>query len=263
MATAASLLRLFGFDFGRLWTSLSALPRFLADYRELKRQLAAKAGEYPVARFYPVLHEASEQSGVATGQYFHQDLYVARRVHELSPRRHVDVASRIDGFVAHVAVFREIEVADIRSLSTTAKNIRFRQADLMDARSVSKLGVADSVSCLHALEHFGLGRYGDAVNVDGHIEGLRNLCAMVEPGGRLYVSVPIGPQRIEFNGHRVFATTTIPALMDAQFTLERFTYIADDGDIRENVAFDPAMAKQNFGCTFGCGIYEFLRKKQA
>ena len=259
MKRIMSLSRLFGLDPSVTMRAVRALPRFLRDYRSLRRQLLDRGQDFPIARYYPVLSEDSEESGVAGGHYFHQDLHVARRVFEANPRRHLDVGSRVDGFVSHVAVFREIEVADIRRLSTTASNIRFVHCDLMDPRSVALLGQADSVSCLHVLEHFGLGRYGDAVSAEGHLRGLENLCALVAPGGRLYLSVPIGPQRIEFNAHRVFAAKTIPALMPAGFRLEQFSFVDDAGDIHAHVEFSAPDVARNFGCTFGCGIYEFSR----
>jgi hypothetical protein len=62
---------------------------------------------------------------------------------------------------------------------------------------------ADSVSCLHALEHFGLGRYGDALDSQGHARGFGNLARMTAPGGRLYLSVPIGRPRVLFNANRI------------------------------------------------------------
>jgi Caenorhabditis protein of unknown function, DUF268 len=84
------------------------------------------------------------------------------------------IGSRIDGFVAHVALFREIEVLDIRPMREQIPNIVFRQVDFM--REDQPLAdYCDSVSCLHALEHFGLGRYGDPVDRDGHLRGFRNL----------------------------------------------------------------------------------------
>jgi hypothetical protein len=33
-------------------------------------------------------------------------------------------------------------------------------------------GYCDSLSCLHALEHFGLGRYGDPIDPRGHEKGI-------------------------------------------------------------------------------------------
>lgn len=239
--------------------SICALPRFWQDYRTLRRQLPELSPDFPMGNYYPVLNEGSSESGIASGHYFHQDLYVARRIYENSPQRHIDIASRVDGFVSHLAVFREVEVADIRKLSSTARNIRFVHCDLMIAESVKLLGQADSVSCLHSLEHFGLGRYGDAIAADGHVNGLTNLCALVSPGGRLYLSVPIGTQRIEFNGQRVFAVKTLPNLIDKKFQLERFSFVDDTGDIHENVKFASHEVERNFGCNLGCGIYEFRR----
>ena len=35
--------------------------------------------------------------------------------------------------------------------------------------------VCDSISCLHALEHFGLGRYNDPLDPNGHLKGFNNI----------------------------------------------------------------------------------------
>ena len=66
------------------------------------------------------------------------------------------------------------------------------------------------LSCLHAIEHFGLGRYNDPIDVDGHIKGITNLVKLVSTGGYLYISFPIGQNdEIYFNAHRVFRADTI------------------------------------------------------
>ena len=89
--------------------------------------------------------------------------------------------------------------------------------------------------------------------------GLKNLCDLVTPGGRLYLSVPIGSQRIEFNAHRVFAARTLPSLVPKRFSLMRFAYVDDSGELHENVDLEDAAAIDSYGCSFGCGIYEFER----
>jgi len=169
------------------------------------------------------------------------------------------VGSRLDGFVAHVASFREIEVLDIRPLRTRIANVVFRQADL------TQLGpgnneIADSVSCLHALEHFGLGRYGDAIDPAGHLKGIAGLHAMLRPKGLLYLSVPIGPQRIEFNAHRVFSLSYLIEILEPRFAVEALSYVDDAGDLFENVEVNAEGISTNFGCYYGCGIFELRRR---
>jgi hypothetical protein len=84
----------------------------------------------------PCLHDRYAEAGVTKSEYFWQDLLVARWIHEANPERHVDVGSRTDGFVAHVASFREIEVFDVRPVTIDIPGIRFTQADIVDANAL-------------------------------------------------------------------------------------------------------------------------------
>ena len=183
------------------------IPQFFRDYAELKRQQKQSSVAFPFGEMYPCLDDRGSSAGSAKGHYFHQDLLVARRICANAPKKHVDVGSRVDGFVAHVAAFREIEVLDVRPLTSNIPNVRFKQVDLMAPFAADLAGYCDSLSCLHALEHFletRLYAYGDTVDFEGHLKGLSNLKQLVAKGGKFYLSVPIGPQRIEFNAHRVF-----------------------------------------------------------
>ncbi len=225
--------------------------RYLADLRRFR----ALGGTVDVQR--PMLDDADDGAGSASGHYFHQDLLVAAKIFRAAPRRHVDVGSRIDGFVAHVASFRRIEVIDIRPLPPTAHEaIGFMQADVMDGAGVQQ-DLCDSLSCLHALEHFGLGRYGDPLDPQGHRKGFENLCRMLQPGGVLYLGVPIGSPGVQFNAHRVFAPTEPLAWAAGRFTLEGFDYVDDRGDLVRDVL--PAAVPP---LRYGCGIYT-LRKLAA
>ena len=139
--------------------------RFLKDY------LAFKKFGGRIDRLFPIYYDYKEQAGSATGHYFHQDLLVANYIARNNPMRHIDVGSRIDGFVAHVAAFRPIEIIDVRELRDTGhENIRFKRMDLMKHEAIEP-NICDSLSCLHAIEHFGLGRYGDPINPQGHLLG--------------------------------------------------------------------------------------------
>jgi hypothetical protein len=113
---------------------------------------------------------------------------------------------------------------------------------------------------LHAIEHFGLGRYGDPVDIEGHLKGFRALSKVLKPGGMLYLSAPIGPERIDFNANRVFAVQTLLDLAREEYELIGFSYVDDAGALHEDVTITPEHAADSFGCQYGCGIFEFRKQ---
>ena len=231
---------------------------FYIDYLRFKRQAKAFGMYFPFGRFYLCLDERKMDSGSASGHYFHQDLLVASRIFQNSPQRHVDIGSRIDGFISHVASFREIEVFDIRPLNNNIPNIVFKQLDLMNSNFDLK-NYCDSVSSLHAIEHFGLGRYGDKLDYNGHLKGLRNIYEMLKKDGKFYFSVPIGPQRIEFNAHRIFSVKYLIELIQDKYRINSFSYVNDEGDLFRDISLHPNKIENNFSCKYGCGIFELTK----
>jgi hypothetical protein len=250
--------RMFGVDPRATLKTVRNLGPFMRDLRTFRERMETAQTKMSFGHLFPCLGEATSDSGVASGHYFHQDLLVARRIFASKPQRHIDIGSRIDGFVAHVAAFRKIEVLDFRPLSNKVSNIEFRQADLM-ALPPEYVACTDSASCLHALEHVGLGRYGDALDPDGHLKALHSLRALVRSQGTLYLSVPIGPQRIEFNAHRVFSVEYMRAQLASDFDVIQFSYVDDAGDLHEDVALDDVSSRSSYGCQYGCGIFELRR----
>jgi hypothetical protein len=88
--------------------------KFLKRFHRDKKEWLSQGGSIDKQRM--ILEDFADNAGVAKGHYFHQDLLVAKYIFEAKPERHIDVGSRVDGFVAHVASFREIEVLDVRPL---------------------------------------------------------------------------------------------------------------------------------------------------
>ena len=226
--------------------------KYYLRYRKNRREWISKGGK--VTQNYMILSDYDDKAGNVKGHYFHQDLLVAKLIYEDRPNRHIDIGSRIDGFVAHVASFREIEVADVRPLEDFAhKNIKFIQADLMNPHD---FGETDSISCLHAIEHFGLGRYTDPIDVDGHNKGITNLVSLVKENGRMYISFPIGKNdEVHFNAHRIFHPATIlkhPSI-EKSMRLIRFDFVDDNGDLHLSKSIEDV----NLDTHYGCGIYTF------
>lgn len=253
--TAYRWMTSLGLDPRAFYTAIRNLPRLIVDFRNLRKELSK---DWPLQFNNPRLTDFHSDAGTGSGHYFHQDLYVSQAVYKHNPVVHLDIGSRIDGFVAHIATFRKIKVADIRPLNAHVPNIEFVQIDL-SSKNVA-LPAVDSVSCLHALEHFGLGRYGDNISADAWRDGLNNLTTLVNPGGRLYLSVPIGRQRIEFNAHRVFAPSTIlNATAALGLKLQEFAYVDDRGDLHTGAQQHCDIVQLERTLRYGLGIFTFER----
>jgi len=254
-------LRLFGLDLRQTCRAIRGLPCYFKNLFEFWRQAGRTPQDFPFGVPVPCLTDRFEKSGVASGPYFHQDLLAASRIFENKPEKHVDVGSSVSGFVAHVASFRKIEVFDVRDLGDTSDiaNILFERWDILDPE-FNLTDYCDSLSCLHVLEHFGLGRYGDRVDVDGHRTGLKKLHQLLRRGGKLYLSVPIGPQRVEFDGHRVFSVRYLLGLLEGKFKVDFFSYVDDEGHLHRNIGLeDSRRVDDNFSCRLGCGIFELTK----
>lgn len=233
------------------------LFRVIKDYFEIKKQLKGNK-DFKITKFLPIISDKFDSSWTAKGAYFHQDLLVARKIFENKPVKHVDIWSRVDGFVAHVAVFREIEVFDIRTLENKVKNIHFKQADLMKLDK-NLINYCDSISALSVIEHFWLWRYWDKINSNWDREWLENIYKILKKWGKFYFSVPIWPQRIEFNAHRAYSIKYLLKIFKDKYTLSGFSYTDDNWDLHENITLNEKYIKNNCNCNFGHWIFELTK----
>jgi len=232
--------------------SLRGVPRYI---RDLFRFRSGYTGRFELV---PCLHDWYEEGGATKLEYFWQDLLMARMIHDSKPQKHVDIGSRVDGFVAHVASFREIEVFDIRPITSKIPGVTFKQADFM--RPLDGMAdYCDSLSCLHALEHFGLGRYGDRIDPRGAEHGLANMAGLLRENGIFYLSVPIGMSRVEFNANRVFDPRAIVELaQENSLRLSALTVIHRGGIVKECVP-SAAQLSELAGERYALGLFVFVK----
>ncbi|MGA3082689.1 MAG: DUF268 domain-containing protein [Terracidiphilus sp.] len=233
--------------------NLIALPGFVRDMSSYRRMCPSGAFRIRLLDLFPILNDRKKAAGSAGGDYFHQDLWAARKIFQRRPERHIDIGSRMDGFIAHLLVFMSVTVIDIRALQSPLAGLTFFQDDATELRSFQADEI-DSLSCLHAAEHFGLGRYSDPVDPNACFLFMSSLQRVLRPGGRLYFSLPIGRERVDFNAHRVFFPSTIMAAF-ARLSLVSFSYVDDAGSLHENT--DPA---QTPDLEYGCGLFEFTKQ---
>ena len=244
-------LRLIGIDLSRLSRTLLGLPRYWGD---MGRYRTSAPQRFPIRlrHLKPMLLDYTSQAGVADGHYFFQDLWAAQKIFAVRPKQHFDIGSRIDGFVAHVLSFMPVNVMDIRPLTSDVPGLTFVQAD-----ATKLLGIADdsipSLSCLHAAEHFGLGRYADPVDPEACFKAMTAMQRVLQPRGRLYFSVPVGLERLEFNAQRVFDPRTIPATF-GDLQLLSFAAVDDAGVFHRQADLHDFIRAR-----YACGMFEFTK----
>ncbi len=241
------ILRQFGIDPIVLIKALRGLYRYTLDYINFKVKFKGRVS------FLPALGDFSDSAGSADGHYFWQDLICAKWVNELNPDVHFDVGSRVDGFVAHLLASRKVTLLDIRPLKYEIPKLTVIQGNIQQINSLD-IETFQSVSSLHSIEHFGLGRYNDPIDVSGHEKGLLALASRVNLRGILYVSFPIGRASVQFNSQRIIDPTW-PTRILTNFELINFVLIPWKGEpiygtTPEQVVLD----------TFGqAGLYKFQR----
>ncbi len=227
---------------------LVGLPAYFRDWMLFSR-LAGSARPRFVDS-YPCLADRTAVTPFDP-HYFYQGAWLARRVAKARAPLHVDVASS--------ALTISVLSAMCPTLSLDYRPFRGRLAGLRNvAGDITRLPFADasisSLSCLHVIEHIGLGRYGDPLDPDGSPKAAAELVRVLAPSGRLYLSVPVGRERVCFNAHRVFLPNTIRSWL-VGLELDRFALVGDDGSYT-----DPAQPEAAEALDYGCGLFEFVRR---
>ena len=248
------ILNQFGINPIQFIKSIKSLNRYFIDLYKFQKINNKKL------YLKPCLTDWYEEGGSINNEYFWQDLLVSQMIYENRPIRHIDIGSRIDGFVAHVASFRKVEVFDVRPVYTKIPNVDFKQSDLMDSNFFDNdFGTCDSLSCLHTIEHFGLGRYGDPIVKDGYIIGLKNMASLICKGGYFYFSTPIGKERIDFNANRVFNPKEIYYLIkNFGFELSKLLIIKNGNIIHEIKISLEEIDKLSYD-NYNLGIFIFVK----
>jgi hypothetical protein len=241
-----------GLDPRRFLQSICGIPSFARDLFSYLVRAKGEARALPIGAIFPILSDRFQQSGEVRGHYFHQDMWAARKIFRANPVRHVDIGSSLSGFISHLLVFRSVEVVDVRPLSSEVGGLIFVQSDATDLKEFESNSL-ESISTLHAAEHFGLGRYGDPVDPVAHLKFMSALTRVLRPGGRLYYAVPSGREKLYFNAHRVLAPETVLNGFRG-LSLVSFSCVKDDGNLYEDCA--PEIVSRE---SYGCGLYEFTK----
>lgn len=185
------------------------------------------------------------------GTYVFHIAWASRILAEIRPEKHVDISSSLY-FVTNISAFIPVDFYDFRPVNLNLSGINSYSGD------ITALSFADnsikSLSCLHVIEHIGLGRYGDPLDPQGDIKAAKELIRVLEPGGSLLIAVPTGKARIQFNAHRIYEVEQIIEMFKP-LELKSSALVDDNNKFTLDADFKVANQQR-----YGCGCFHFTKK---
>ena len=198
-----------------------------------------------LVKIKPVLNDFN-LSAKFEPHYLYQGTWIGEKLNQTRPSKHYDFGSDIRLISSlchhHKIIFNDIFLPNLNiDELTEVKN------DLYNLNYANN--VLESISCLHVLEHVGLGRYGDEVNLDGHILAINELKRVLKKNGNLFISTPVGKSCIYFNAHRVFSYDEFLELF-SDLELVSFEYLCDNPRGIEKKYLKSEISNNVYGCGF-------------
>ncbi len=187
--------------------------------------------------------------------YVYHPAWAARVLWRTRPVEHVDISSTLH-FCSMVSVFVPVRFHDFRRPELELDGVAVDRADLtaLPFESAS----LPSLSCMHVVEHIGLGRYGDPLDPDGDLKAIGELQRVLAPGGDLLFVVPVGRPRLRFNSHRVYGLAQIESYFRELELVE--SALVPDRPEDGGLLVDPP--PELFDAQFcGCGCFWYRRPR--
>ncbi|QWD21887.1 DUF268 domain-containing protein [Polynucleobacter paneuropaeus] len=249
MNKVKAILRIWtlAFLYPRPFIGFFFLPKYFGDFKDYRK--LAPGAKISVADLQPCLGDWTISTPFDP-HYFYQGAWAARKLKQTSPIKHIDIASSVL-MISVLSGFIDTVFVDYRPLKANLQGLNSIPGDILSL-PFSDASI-NSLSCLHVIEHIGLGRYGDPLDPMGSAKGAAELQRVLEKGGNLLVSLPIGRERICFNAHRVHSPASVLRLF-SPLQIVDFSFVDDEGNFHENAQLDQAKLLE-----YGCGLFHFQK----
>jgi hypothetical protein len=198
---------------------------------------------------YPCLSDRVKNTPI-DHHYIYHPAWAARILAKTKPDLHVDFSSKLY-FSTMLSAFIPVKFYDYRPAELSLSNWQGGFADLCNLNIENNTYA--SISCLHTIEHIGLGRYGDAIDTKGDIKAINELKRITQTNGDILFVTPVGLPRIEFNAHRIYSYEQVTTMFEGCKLME-FTLLTDNYHFIENA--NPNLVQQQ---RYGCGCFWFKK----
>ena len=225
--------------------------RYVGDFIRFRRLSRETGARFKVrwADRQPMLNERGAETAF-DAHYTYHPAWAARIVADLHPSMHIDIGSALQ-FATIVSAFVPVDFYDFRPASLSLSGLASRRGDL--ARLPFDDASIESISCMHVVEHVGLGRYGDPLDPSGDLKAMAELQRVLAERGSLLFVVPVGKPCLRYNAHRIYAFQQVMSEFSA-LKLRQFSLIDDKGSFIPNARPEDANAQ-----LYGCGCWWFIK----
>jgi hypothetical protein len=222
---------------------------FWLNFRSFKKMALETDKRFPISwsERYPCLNDVIGTFSFDR-HYVYHCAWAARGLAKTKPGLHIDIGSHVY-FNALISAFIPIKFYEYRAVDLNLSNLEIGKADLL-ALPFEDASIR-SLSCMHVVEHIGLGRYGEPFDPKGDLKAMAELQRVLAKEGDLFFVVPVGKPKVIFNAHRIYSYDMILDYFK-DLRLVSFSLIpdsAEEGGIIENATKGLA-DKQVYGC--GC-----------
>jgi glycosyltransferase involved in cell wall biosynthesis len=184
--------------------------------------------------------------------YVYHPAWAARILEQTDPEYHVDIGSSLF-FVSVISAFIPTRFYDFRPADLRLTSLDSHRADLTNLQFEDRS--IESLSCMHVVEHIGLGRYGDPIDPNGDLKAMSELQRVLSFGGDLLFVVPVGQPQVVFNTHRVYSYEQVVEQF-SELTLREFALIPECGPEGLIVGASADRVSEE---RYGCGCFWFTR----
>lgn len=240
MHSLNKVLYFFGLQLSKVNKNVKLPKEFVANYKHHLSQLRKNSKTFDV--FEAMLYDV----GVHPKSYIDYECeFATHHINILNPTKILDIGSYrqfILGLLSHYQVM----TIDVRDRIPVLKNETVITGD------AKKLNLSDNdfdvVISLCALEHFGLGRYGDEFDLGADMKAIKEMIRVLKPDGSLIFTTTITKAKpsIAFNAHRIYSYEMIKTFcnnltcvdemfyshtMGSECSLEEITTKSNDWDL--------------------------------
>lgn len=226
----------------RVARGINGYRQFFGDWRRYSSLPDAEPVELRYA--FPQLHDRTSSSEI-DAHYFYVNNWATRRIQASAPAFHIDVGSQTI-FSSLLAAKVPTVFVDYRPLRVSLPGLQCLGGNLLGLPFPDQ--TLTSLSCLHVVEHIGLGRYGDPLDSAGTYHAIRELTRVLAPGGSLFLATPVGLPRLCFNAHRIHSAEQIRTMVP-ELELVEFSGVDDAGHYHEAVTLS-TFAGSDYACGF-------------